>query len=176
MNVVWKFFVIFVATTTHKLNFEEMEELTGQLVSLLFIVAGMMVTPLIFISLDFWSGIRKAKKRGEKIMSNKMKRTMDKVSKYYNSILAMLVLDCIQMAGFIYWHLYFGGTAYTFPVFTLLAILFVAAVEIKSICEPADAKESAEMHAVTELAQQIIANKGDTAKLAEIIGNYLNKS
>ena len=151
-----------------------MEELTGQLVALLFVVAGMMFTPLIFIALDFWAGIRKAKKRGEPIRSNKMKRTMDKISKYYNSILAMLVLDCIQMAGFIYWHLYFGGTAYTLPVFTLAAVMFVAAVEIKSIYEPADAKEGAEMQAVTELAQQIIANKGDAAKLAEILGNYLN--
>lgn len=143
--------------------------------ALLFVLAGMMVTPIIFIALDFWAGIRKAKKRGEKIMSNKMKRTMDKVSKYYNSILAMLVLDCIQMGGFIYWHMYFGGTAYTFPLFTLLAILFVAAVEIKSIYEPADQKEGAEMQAVTELAKQIIANKGDASKLAEILGNYLNK-
>ena len=35
-----------------------MEELTGQLVALLFVVAGMMFTPLIFIALDFWAGIR----------------------------------------------------------------------------------------------------------------------
>jgi len=153
-----------------------MEELTGQLVALLFVLAGMLFTPLVFIALDLWAGIRKAKKRGEKIMSNKLKRTMDKISKYYNSILAMLVVDAIQMAGFIYWSMYFGGTAYTLPVFTLAAVLFVAAVEIKSIYEPADAKESAEMQAVTELAQQLIANKGDAAKLAEIIGNYLNKS
>ena len=152
-----------------------MEELTGQLVALLFVLAGMLFTPLVFIALDLWAGIRKAKKRGEKIMSNKLKRTMDKISKYYNSILAMLVVDAIQMAGFIYWSMYFGGTAYTMPVFTLAAVLFVAAVEIRSIYEPADAKEGAEMQAVTELAQQLIAHKGDAAKLAEILGNYLNK-
>ena len=74
-----------------------MEELTGQLVALLFVLAGMLFTPLVFIALDLWAGIRKAKKRGEKIMSNKLKRTMDKISKYYNSILAMLVVDAIQM-------------------------------------------------------------------------------
>ena len=66
-----------------------MNELTGQLTTLLFVLTGMMLPPIIFIALDFWAGIRKAKKRGEKIMSNKMKRTMDKVSRYYNAILAM---------------------------------------------------------------------------------------
>ena len=153
---------------------EEMSELTGQLTTLLFVLTGMMLTPIIFIALDFWAGIRKAKKRGEKIMSNKMKRTMDKVSRYYNAILAMLVVDCIQMAAFVYWYLYFGGVAYTFPVFTLAAIMFVAAVEIRSIYEPADAKESKEMKEVTELAQQIISHKDDAAQLAEILGKYLN--
>ena len=49
-----------------------MSELTGQLTTLLFVLTGMMLTPIIFIALDFWAGIRKAKKRGEPIMSNKM--------------------------------------------------------------------------------------------------------
>lgn len=152
-----------------------MNELTGQLMALLFVLTGMMLTPIIFIALDFWAGIRKAKKRGEKIMSNKMKRTMDKVSRYYNSILAMLVVDAIQMTGFVYWYLYFGGTAYTFPVFTLAAVLFVAAVEIRSIYEPADAKESKDMKDVMELAKQIADHRGDVQELAEILGKYLNK-
>lgn len=154
---------------------EKMGELTGQLMALLFVLTGMMLTPIIFIALDFWAGIRKAKKRGEKIMSNKMKRTMDKVSRYYNSILAMLVVDAIQMTGFVYWYLYFGGTAYTFPVFTLAAVLFVAAVEIRSIYEPADAKESKDMKDVMELAKQIAEHRGDVQELAEILGKYLNK-
>jgi hypothetical protein len=40
-----------------------MFELREQLIALLFIVLGMLVTPLIFIALDYWAGIRKAKKR-----------------------------------------------------------------------------------------------------------------
>ena len=52
--------------------------------------------------------------------------------------------------------------------------MFVAAVEIRSIYEPADAKESKEMKVVTELAQQIISHKGDAVQLAEILGKYLN--
>ena len=39
-----------------------MIELRGQLIFLLFIVILMLIAPL---AIDFWSGIRKAKKRGD---------------------------------------------------------------------------------------------------------------
>lgn len=152
-----------------------MFELREQLIALLFIVMGMLMTPLIFIALDYWAGIRKAKKRGDPIMSNKMKRTADKVSKYYNGIFAMMVLDGIQISGFVFLHLYNGWGAYTFPVFTLAGVAFVAAIEIKSIYEPADVKERREMSEVAELAKAIAAHKNDAKEIAEAIAKYLNK-
>jgi hypothetical protein len=149
-------------------------ELQNQFVAILFIVAGLLFTPLLFIALDFWAGIRKAKKRGDVIRSNKMKRTMDKVSRYYNAILAMLVVDGIQMSAFVFMYLYFGwANAYTFPVFTMLATLFVAAVEIKSIYEPADAKEKQELKDVQALAVAIASHKDDVKEIAEAIAEYL---
>lgn len=153
-----------------------MMELQNQFVAILFIVAGLLFTPLIFIALDFWAGIRKAKKRGDMIRSDKMKRTMDKVSRYYNAILAMLVVDGIQMSAFVFMYLYFGwANAYTFPVFTMLATLFVAAVEIKSIYEPADAKEKQELKDVQALAVAIASHKDDVKEIAEAIAEYLKK-
>ena len=152
-----------------------MFELREQLIALLFVVLGMLVTPLIFIALDYWAGIRKARKRGEPIHSDKMKRTVDKVSRYYNSIFAMMVLDGIQLSGFIFLHLYNGWGAYTFPVFTLAGVLFVAFIEIRSIYEPADIKERREMKDVTELAKAIAAHKSDPKEIAEAIAEYLNK-
>ena len=152
-------------------------ELQNQFVAILFIVAGLLFTPLIFIALDFWAGIRKAKKRGDMIRSDKMKRTMDKVSRYYNAILAMLVVDGIQMSAFVFMYLYLGwANAYTFPVFTMLATLFVAAVEIKSIYEPADAKEKQEMKDVQALAVAIASHKDDVKEIAEAIAEYLKKN
>ena len=149
-------------------------ELQNQFVAILFIVAGLLFTPLIFIALDFWAGIRKAKKRGDMIRSDKMKRTMDKVSRYYNAILAMLVVDLIQMSAFVFMYLYLGwANAYTFPVFTMLATLFVAAVEIKSIYEPADAKEKQELKDVQALAVAIASHKDDVKEIAEAIAEYL---
>lgn len=152
-----------------------MMELREQLIFLLFLVLLMLVTPLVFIALDYWAGIRKAKKRGEKIASDKMKRTVDKVSRYYNGIFAMMVLDVIQISMFVFLHLYNGWGAWTVPVFTLIGVSFVAAVEIKSIYEPADVKESRERKDVIELAKAIAEHRSDPAEIAEAIAQYLQK-
>ena len=150
-------------------------QLSEQLILLLFLTVGMLITPLLFIGLDYWSGIRKARKRGDPIRSNKMKRTVDKVARYYNAILAMVVLDIIQISAFLFLHIYNSWTAYTFPLFTLIGVMFVAAIEIKSIVEPADAKEGRELKEVTELAKAIAEHKSDPKEIAEAIAEYLNK-
>lgn len=151
------------------------ELIVEQLIVVLFIVAGMLVTPVLFIGLDFWAGIRKAKQRGDHIRSDKMRRTVAKISRYYNGVLSMLVVDAIQIAGFVFLHVYNGWTLYTFPVFTLAAVLFVAAIEIKSIWEPADVKESRELREVSELAKAIVEHRQDPKEVAEAIAAYLKK-
>ena len=152
----------------------QLSGLSEQLIALLFFVVLLLFTPLIFIGLDYWSGIRKAKKRGDPIYSDKMKRTVDKISRYYNAILAMMVVDVIQVTGFIFLYLFNGWSAYTFPVFTLGAVLFVAAIEIKSIYEPADVKEQREMKEAAKLAKVIMEHKNDPKEIAEAVASYLN--
>ena len=154
---------------------EGLSNLSEQFIVLLFVVVLMLMTPIVFIALDYWAGIRKAKKRGERIRSDKMKRTVDKVSRYYNGIFALMVLDVMQISGFVFLHIYNDWEAYTFPVFTFAAVGFVACVEIKSIYEPADAKESREMKDVAKLAKAIAAHKSDPDEIAEAIAKYLNK-
>ena len=152
-----------------------MQQISEQLTWLLFIVVGMLFTPLVFIALDFWAGIRKSKKRGIRINSDKMKRTVYKVSKYYNTILAMMVVDIIQIIAFIFLWKFNGWNLYTFPIFTLAAVIFVGAIEIKSIVEPADVKEEREFKEVTELAKAIAEHKSDPKEIAEAIAEYLKK-
>lgn len=154
---------------------EALNNIHEQLIVLLFIVVGMLVTPIIFIALDYWAGIRKAKKRNEKIMSDKMKRTIDKVSRYYNAILAMMVVDAIQISGCIFLYMFNGWDCYTFPLFTTISVLFVAAVEIKSIYEPADVKERRENKEVLELAKAIAEHRTDPSEIAKDIAAYLQK-
>lgn len=153
---------------------EAISVIKEQLIVLLFFVVVLLFTPLMFIGLDYWSGIRKAKKNGIPIYSDKMKRTVDKISRYYNAILAMMVVDFIQITGFVFLYMFNGWSAYTFPVFTLGSVLFIAAIEIKSIYEPADVKESREMREVTELAKAIAEHRSDPKEIAEAIAEYLN--
>ena len=153
---------------------EAISVIKEQLIVLLFFVVVLLFTPLMFIGLDYWSGIRKAKKNGIPIYSDKMKRTVDKISRYYNAILAMMVVDFIQITGFVFLYMFNGWSAYTFPVFTLGSVLFIAAIEIKSIYEPADVKESREMREVTQLAKAIAEHRSDPKEIAEAIAEYLN--
>lgn len=57
-----------------------MFELREQLIALLFIVLGMLVTPLIFIALDYWAGIRKARKMGYFNRKERRSRTLGRLS------------------------------------------------------------------------------------------------
>ncbi len=153
---------------------ENLSALSEQFVVLLIFVVILLFAPIFFIGLDYWAGIRKARKRGEPLYSDKMKRTIDKLSRYYNAILAMMVVDVIQMTLFVFLFLFFGWeTAYTIPVFTLVAVGFVAAIEIKSIWEPANVKEQREMQDVVKLAKVISENRNDPKELAEAIAKYM---
>lgn len=150
--------------------------ITEQLITMAFLVVGIMVVPLLLIFLDFWAGIRKARARKERIRSDKMKRTVQKVARYYNAILAMVLMDAVQIAGFVFLHIFNHWTLFTFPLFTLIAVLFIAAIEIKSICEPASEKERREVADVAELARQIASHGTDATQLARDIADYLTQN
>ena len=48
----------------------------SELIIVLIITFGILLTPLFFIGFDFWAGNRKAKQRGERIYSDKWQRTV----------------------------------------------------------------------------------------------------
>lgn len=149
--------------------------ISEQLITMTFLLVGIMFVPLLLIFLDFWAGIRKARARRERIRSDKMKRTVKKVARYYNAILAMVLMDAVQIAGFVFLHIFNHWTLFTFPIFTLLAVLFIAAIEIKSICEPASEKERREVADVAELARQIASHGTDATQIAREIAEYLTQ-
>ena len=142
----------------------------------LFIVAwmlfGILLTPLFFIAFDLWAGIRKAKQRNEKISSDGWKRTVNKVARYYNALLALVVVDCMQMAGVWYLDNYYD---YHIPIITLLGAFGVASIEVKSIYEKADEKERKEMKQVAALATEIAKHKADPAEIAQAVVEYMHK-
>ena len=144
----------------------------------LFVVAwmlfGILLTPLFFIGFDFWAGIRKAKQRKEKITSAGWKRTVDKIARYYNMLLALVVVDCMQISGVWYLDNYYDYHIPIFPFVTILGALIVAAIEVKSIYEKAEEKERREMKQVAALAAEIAKHKTDTTEIAKAVVNYMN--
>lgn len=99
------------------------------------------IAVLVLIFCDLWAGVRKAKKRGEYRTSEGYKRTIGKMAKYYNLLLASTAVDVVQIALLFYLHYGYGWDIPMIPLFTLVATIYIAFVEIKSIREPADIKE-----------------------------------
>ena len=145
----------------------------------LFIVAwmmfGILLSPLFFIAFDFWAGIRKAKQRGEKITSDGWKRTVDKIARYYNMLLALVVIDCMQIGGVWYLDSYYDYHIPIFPFITLLGAMVVAAIEVKSIFEKAEDKAKKQVSDLALLVTEVLKHKGNPTEIAEILSNYLTK-
>ena len=144
-------------------------EIADKLFFVTLILFFILLTPLIFIGFDFWAGNRKARQRGEPIISDKWQRTVQKVAKYYNALLALVVVDAMQMASIWYLQQFYGWRVPIFPLVTLLGAMGVAAIEIKSIFESAEEKEKREIKKVARLVSRIVARKGDPDEVANAL-------
>lgn len=147
-------------------------EIADKLFFVTLILFFILLTPLIFIGFDFWAGNRKARQRGEPIISDKWQRTVQKVAKYYNALLALVVVDAMQMASIWYLQQFYGWRVPIFPLVTLLGAMGVAAIEIKSIFESAEEKEKREIKKVALLVSRIVARKGDPDEVASALTDY----
>lgn len=128
-----------------------------------------LVLPLVSIALDFWSGTRKAKQRREPITSEGWKRTVAKINKYYNFILAMLVIDALQVLFFWTLDVLYDYSIPLVPVFTTLSVLVVCSIEVKSIFEKADAKDRKDISDIASLAHAVGQNKESVAEMVAIV-------
>lgn len=63
----------------------------------LMIIACIYALVLFVVFLDLWAGIRKAKQRGEYRSSYGLRKTVDKISRYFNMLLVITVIDTVQM-------------------------------------------------------------------------------
>ena len=101
------------------------------------LMLGEYVLVLMAVLADLASGLRKAKKRGEARRSKALRRTVDKVSRYYNALFALSVIDAMQMVAVLYLRMTDTATVPILPVFTLFGALSIAIIEVKSIYEKA---------------------------------------
>ncbi len=146
--------------------------MSEKLIIVIWILFGFYSLVFLSILADLWAGVRKARLRGELRTSYGLRRTVTKLSKSYNALVALTIIDAMQMTGIWYLITYNGCSCIYFPVFTFIGALFIALIELKSICEKADVKK---IRDVTELLGSIVHDKKDARKIAETIAKYLTE-
>lgn len=144
-----------------------------QLVAMLLIEFFLLLAPLVFIFADLFSGINKARVRGERITSRKFRDTVRKIGRYYNVLFVLAVLDALQLSSVWYMGTFETWDLPLFPWLTLLGSTGVGLIEVKSIIEPANEKESKQMVEIMTLAKAIAEHKADPKEIAEAVVKFL---
>ncbi len=137
--------------------------IVGAVVLLLYVVT------LGLIFSDLWAGVRKAKQRNEMKTSEALKRTVEKINKYFNMLFALTLVDVVQIAliFFLYW--FYGYDIWMIPLFTIGGTFYVAYIEITSIMEPANIKEKKQQDDFKRLLMQLAENKDFKDKIIDIL-------
>ena len=95
---------------------------------------------LLAIVADLWSGLRKARLAKIPRTSRALRRTVDKIARYFNTLLALTILDGMIIAGVIYMQISNIASLPIIPIFSLLGAIALTSIEIKSICEKSEEK------------------------------------
>jgi hypothetical protein len=118
------------------------------------ILAFIYIVVLIFVVLDLWAGVRKAKRAGEYTSSFGFRKTIEKLVKYLNLLLVITGVDVLQMMAL--YH--YSTDTPRFPILTLIAAAFIGFIEGKSIFEKAEDKERAKVADAARIVQQVLSN------------------
>ena len=107
---------------------------------------------------DLASGLRKARRRGETTRSRALRRTVDKLARYYNVLIVLTVVDAMQITAAVFLRTVEGYDVPTIPVFTLIGSLGMAFIKVKSIFEKGDDKEKQQLAELVSLLESIADN------------------
>ena len=146
-----------------------MEGRIGTLIVCGFVILLFYVAALGFIFTDLWTGVRKAKKRGEFRTSEGYKKTVEKINKYFAMHFAMTLVDAVQISLLYLLYREYSYDIPMLPLFTFLSICYEAFVEIRSITEPADIKEKKQQDDFKRLLKQALEEGGFRERLIKMI-------
>lgn len=140
--------------------------------TLMFDGAFMLLCYVIILGLifcDLKSGVRKAKQRGEYRDSAGYKRTIDKIARYFNMTFALSLIDVVQIALIFFLYYFYQVDLFMVPWFTLIALGYVAWVEVHSIWEPADVKEKKQQEDYKRVLLALIQEYGGVENFIKTI-------
>jgi len=98
----------------------------------LWIIAGCWLMMVASVLVDLWTGVERAKKCGEKLLSSGFRRTIVKISDYWRVMFFGLVVDCIL----------FVLLPYNVPFGSLVFTTACCAIEGRSVIENLRLKKS----------------------------------
>lgn len=123
----------------------------------LVLIISLYIGVLLSVLADLISGVRKARQRGESRTSAALRRTIDKLVRYYNALFAMTVIDAMQIAAVVYLRFVESVTLLpVIPLFTLIGAVGEALIELKSIYEKAEQKEQKEYRDAVETIKKLL--------------------
>lgn len=106
------------------------------------------------VLLDLWSGLEKAKAKGEKIQSGGLRRTVTKIGDYWKVQAFALMVDAI------------GSLFYSFPFASMLVGLGILMIEARSVIENLREKRAAAAELPDVIARIIAAsNKKEALRI-----------
>ncbi len=122
---------------------------------------------VVAVTIDLWTGIDKAKTRGERIHSRVLRRTVVKIGEYWRVLVMFLLFDIV--ASFI--------AAYDLPYGTMVGAVCILVIELRSVFENLSAKRSAASQIPDTLARIVQCKDVDQARqiMGELLKNLPNK-
>lgn len=145
----------------------------NKLIIVLWILFALYVLVFMSILADLWSGVRKAKKRNIARTSYGFRQTVRKLAKYYNALLALTIIDAMQITAIWYLDTYYKYEIPILPIITFIGAIGFALIEVKSIFEKAEDKDKAQYENVGRLIEKIIVKREDWEEVSKVIGDYM---
>lgn len=135
------------------------------------ILFALYILVFLLILADLWSGVRKARAKGVMRTSYGYRRTISKIAQYYNVLIALTIIDGMQMSAVWYAEQYYNYTLFFFPIFTFVITIIISVTEVKSIYEKAEDKVRLDKAGVA--LAKIIAHRDDLQKSLDELGVYM---
>ena len=125
---------------------------------LLGIVAAEYILVLLAVLADMVSGIRKARARGDATRSRALRRTVDKLARYYNVLIVLSVVDAMIIVAGFFARVVEGYDVPTLPLFTLIRSDAIAAIGVKSALEKSSVKAYEDINILISFLQHAANN------------------
>lgn len=123
---------------------------------ILALVVALYAGVLLAIAADLWSALRKARRANIPRTSRALRRTVDKIARYFNCLMALTIIDAMILTGMAYLRYSVGWDLLFIPVFTFVGAVALAFIEVKSICEKS--QEKGDLTDAADIARQLLKN------------------